>query len=89
MLFQKLPQDDVTKVGTVLRGRRTVAPRNGVPQNVAPQTAAPRLTPDFVGFHIGSEFVVGYGLDFDGRYRNLPDLHVLKRRAANRGRAQS
>jgi len=27
---------------------------------------------DFVGFRIDSGFVVGYGLDFDGRFRNLP-----------------
>lgn len=28
--------------------------------------------PDFVGFEIGNEFVVGYGLDYQGYYRNLP-----------------
>jgi hypoxanthine phosphoribosyltransferase len=27
---------------------------------------------DFVGFSIGKNFVIGYGLDADGRYRNLP-----------------
>jgi len=27
---------------------------------------------DFVGFEIPDEFVVGYGLDFDQKYRNLP-----------------
>jgi hypoxanthine phosphoribosyltransferase len=27
---------------------------------------------DFVGFEVGPRFVVGYGLDIDGRYRNLP-----------------
>ena len=31
-----------------------------------------------VGFHIGDEFVVGYGLDFRGLYRNLPYIGVLK-----------
>ena len=29
---------------------------------------------DWVGFGIGDEFVVGYGLDLDGRYRKLPDV---------------
>lgn len=29
---------------------------------------------DYVGFEIGNQFVVGYGLDLDGGYRNLPDL---------------
>ncbi|MCC6660204.1 MAG: hypoxanthine phosphoribosyltransferase [Phycisphaerales bacterium] len=31
---------------------------------------------DFVGFDIGGEFVVGYGLDHDGLYRNLPWIGV-------------
>jgi hypoxanthine phosphoribosyltransferase len=33
---------------------------------------------DFVGFQIPNEFVVGYGLDFAERYRNLPCIGVLK-----------
>jgi hypoxanthine phosphoribosyltransferase len=33
---------------------------------------------DFVGFEIPDVFVVGYGLDFDGRYRNLPDVVALE-----------
>lgn len=32
---------------------------------------------DYLGFSIPDRFVVGYGLDFDGRYRNLPHLAVL------------
>ena len=32
---------------------------------------------DYLGFRIPDRFVVGYGLDFDGRYRNLPYLAVL------------
>ncbi|MDR2657932.1 MAG: hypoxanthine phosphoribosyltransferase [Oscillospiraceae bacterium] len=36
------------------------------------------LTPDYVGFAIDDLFVVGYGLDFDERYRNLPMIGVLK-----------
>ena len=35
------------------------------------------ITADYVGFTIADEFVVGYGLDFDGQYRNLPDICVL------------
>ncbi len=30
--------------------------------------------PDFVGFEVGNEFVVGYGLDYQGYYRNLPHI---------------
>jgi hypoxanthine phosphoribosyltransferase len=33
---------------------------------------------DYVGFDIGDEFVVGYGLDYQERYRNLPLIGVLK-----------
>jgi hypoxanthine phosphoribosyltransferase len=33
---------------------------------------------DFVGFEIPNKFVVGYGLDFAERYRNLPGIGVLK-----------
>ncbi len=33
---------------------------------------------DYVGFDIPNEFVVGYGLDFNERYRNLPCIGVLK-----------
>ena len=34
---------------------------------------------DYVGFEIDDEFVVGYGLDFRERYRNLPYIGVLRR----------
>jgi hypoxanthine phosphoribosyltransferase len=33
--------------------------------------------PDFVGFDIPDEFVVGYGLDYEDMYRNLPHLAAL------------
>ncbi|MCB1121724.1 MAG: hypoxanthine phosphoribosyltransferase [Verrucomicrobiae bacterium] len=33
---------------------------------------------DFIGFEIPDKFVVGYGLDFAGRYRNIPVIGVLK-----------
>jgi hypoxanthine phosphoribosyltransferase len=33
---------------------------------------------DYIGFEIPNEFVVGYGLDFDERYRNLPDVCTLQ-----------
>lgn len=40
--------------------------------------AAPMET-DYVGFEIGDEFVVGYGLDYMERYRNLPCIGVLRK----------
>jgi hypoxanthine phosphoribosyltransferase len=36
------------------------------------------LKPDFVGFTIPNEFVVGYGLDYRDRYRNLPYVAALE-----------
>jgi hypoxanthine phosphoribosyltransferase len=36
------------------------------------------VTADYVGFTIPNEFVVGFGLDFDEKYRNLPYVGVLK-----------
>ncbi len=33
----------------------------------------------YLGFEVPDEFVVGYGLDYAGAYRNLPDICVLKR----------
>jgi hypoxanthine phosphoribosyltransferase len=36
------------------------------------------LRADYVGFEIPDHFVVGYGLDFDGYYRNHPDIVVLR-----------
>lgn len=36
------------------------------------------LKPDYIGFTIPDAFVVGYGLDFNEKYRNLPYVGVLK-----------
>lgn len=38
----------------------------------------PAVTPKYVGAHVPDAFVVGYGLDYAERYRNLPFLGVLK-----------
>ena len=35
------------------------------------------VTADYTGFKIPDEFVVGYGMDYAERYRNLPDICVL------------
>jgi len=40
---------------------------------------AEKVDADYVGFTIGDEFVIGYGLDYKGRYRNLPYLGTLKK----------
>src|SRR3954466_6797053 len=43
------------------------------------KSRARRVTADYVGFEIEDEFVVGYGLDFMERYRNLPCIGVLRK----------
>jgi len=35
---------------------------------------------DYVGFEIPNEYVVGYGLDYDNKYRNLPYIAVFKKK---------
>ena len=37
------------------------------------------IKPDWYGFKIPNEFVVGFGLDYDQKYRNLPYIGILKR----------
>ena len=41
---------------------------------------------DYVGFDIPNEFVVGYGLDYDELYRNLPYIGVLKEEAYSKAK---
>ena len=45
-----------------------------------PERRRPGITlkPDYVGYTIPNEFVVGYGLDFNEHYRNLPYIGILK-----------
>ena len=39
---------------------------------------AEAITADYVGFEVPDEFVIGYGLDYAERYRNLPFIGILK-----------
>jgi len=34
---------------------------------------------DYIGFEIPNEFVVGYGLDYDNKFRNLPYISIFKK----------
>lgn len=43
-----------------------------------PERRVVEIDADFVGFTIPNEFVIGYGLDFNQKYRNLPYIGVLK-----------
>lgn len=43
-----------------------------------PARRTAKIKADIVGFEVPDEFVVGYGLDFNQKYRNLPYIGVLK-----------
>jgi hypoxanthine phosphoribosyltransferase len=50
---------------------------------------ASRIVPveiNYNGFIVPNEFIVGYGLDYDGRYRNFPYIMVLNRKVYERGK---
>jgi hypoxanthine phosphoribosyltransferase len=42
-----------------------------------PARRSERVQVDFTGFVIPDKFVIGYGLDYAGLYRELPDIHSL------------
>lgn len=76
--------DDILDTGRTLRRvlqmLRRLRPRS-LRVCVLLDKKARRVEPveaDYVGFEIPDEFVVGYGLDFAERYRNLPFVGVLK-----------
>ena len=43
-----------------------------------PSRRTKMIVPDYTGFTVPDEFVVGYGLDYGQKYRNLPYIGVLK-----------
>lgn len=76
--------DDILDSGRTLRAIRTKLAEEGNPASlkccVLLDKQVPRavdIAADYVGFKIDDEFVVGYGLDYQGRYRNLPFIATL------------
>ncbi len=79
--------DDILDTGKTIRLVRSELARRG-PRSIKAATLlrkpnkAPRdVAVEFVGFDIEDEFVVGYGMDYDNHYRNLPYIAVLTQEA--------
>src|SRR3954447_13083830 len=77
--------DDILDSGRTLNAiRRKLQEANPLSVRVCVllEKQIPRAAPveaDYIGFKIGNEFVVGYGLDYMERYRNLPCIGVLRK----------
>lgn len=76
--------EDIIDTGRTLHYiRETFQARNPASVKICallnkPERREVEIPLDYVGFDIPNEFVVGYGLDFDELYRNLPYIGVLK-----------
>ena len=79
--------DDILDSGGTLRLiRKELAARRPLSLRmcvlVRKQRPSAMSTPcDYVGFDIPDVFVVGYGLDYNNYYRNLPDIGTLRKEA--------
>ncbi len=76
--------EDIVDTGITLNYLRQILLQRGAASlriaSLLDKTArrkVPDLKVDYVCFDIPDAFVVGYGLDFDQKYRNLPDIGVL------------
>ncbi|MDD2533339.1 MAG: hypoxanthine phosphoribosyltransferase [Eubacteriales bacterium] len=75
--------EDIVDTGLTLKHlRELLSTRN--PASIALCTAFDKpdrrkveIEVEYTGLRIPDEFIVGYGLDFDGKFRNLPDVAVL------------
>ncbi len=43
-----------------------------------PESSQTGFMPDYIAFNIPPKFIIGYGLDLDGKARNIPDIYVIK-----------
>lgn len=83
--YDVLIVEDILDSGTTLSYlTKVLKTRNPMSLKIAtllnkPERRVQNIQPDYCGFHIPDEFVIGYGLDYAERYRNLPYIGVLKK----------
>lgn len=76
--------EDIIDTGlTLSRLRQMLGVRNPASLKIVtlldkPERRRVDITPDYCGFTIPDKFVVGYGLDYNNLYRNLPEVCILK-----------
>ncbi|HEX2180700.1 MAG TPA: hypoxanthine phosphoribosyltransferase [Rubrobacteraceae bacterium] len=81
--------EDIIDTGLTLSYlRRTLLQRRPASLEICALLSKPsrrqvELDVKYLGFEVPDEFVIGYGIDYAGAYRNLPDIHALKLEAAN------
>ena len=68
----------LSKLKTVLQGMNPSSLKFAVLLDKPSRREAEGFKADYTGFEIEDFFVVGYGLDVNGKYRNLPYVGVLK-----------
>lgn len=79
--------DDILDTGRTLKAvKDNFLDRNALDIKICvfldkPSRRVKDITADFIGFSIDDEFVIGYGLDYDEMYRNLPYIGVIKQEA--------
>lgn len=77
-------EDIIDSGNTLYNLKRLLNSRSPASVNIVtlldkPQRREVPIEPEYTGFVIEDEFVIGYGLDYDEAYRNLPYVGVLKR----------
>lgn len=76
--------EDIVDTGRTLREVKKLLKRKGAADVKVvslldkPERRIVEIEADYIGFRVPDEFVVGYGLDYNQKYRNLPYIGVLK-----------
>lgn len=75
--------EDIVDSGLTLERINAVLGNKGVKQVktatilMKPEAYTKKYSVDYIGFKIPNDFVIGYGLDYEGLGRNLKEIHVL------------